>query len=193
MTWYEMIWNEMTWHDMTWHDMKYELLMTENVMIMTWHDMSKWIGDNMKWNDNDMTWGNELVHQRQSGDRIVHAPLYRKTLQDLHWLPIKWRMNYKVATLTYKLLESGEPTYLRSRITSKIFRSALRSSADERQLEPNRVHPIRKLDHSPFVVPHRQYGTACHMTLELHRLSLSFEADSKRTISSLPFNILLWL
>ena len=33
-----------------------------------------------------------------------------KTLQELHWLPIKWRINYKVATLTYKLLESDEPT-----------------------------------------------------------------------------------
>ena len=34
-----------------------------------------------------------------------------KTLQELHWLPIKWLIDYKVATLTYKLLESGEPIY----------------------------------------------------------------------------------
>ena len=46
----------------------------------------------------------------------------------------------------------------------------------------NRVHTIRKLYHAPFVVPHQQYGTACRMTLELHHLSLSFEADSKGTI-----------
>ena len=63
-----------------------------------------------------------------------------KTLQELNWLPIKWRTDYKVATLTYKLVESGEPTYLRSRITSKIFRRALRSSADDRQLEPCSSH-----------------------------------------------------
>ena len=50
----------------------------------------------------------------------------------------------------------------------------------------------RKLDHAPLVVMHRQYGTACRMTLELHHLSLSFEGYSERTISSLPFNILLW-
>ena len=62
------------------------------------------------------------------------------TLQELHLLPIKWRIDYKVATLTYKLLESDEPTYLRSRFTSKIFRCALRSSADERQLEPCSSH-----------------------------------------------------
>ena len=50
----------------------------------------------------------------------VHISI-SKTLQELHWLPIKWRIDYKVGTLIYKLLESGEPTYLRSRITSKIF------------------------------------------------------------------------
>ena len=54
-----------------------------------------------------------------------------KTVQELHWLPIKWHIDYKVATF----LESGEPTYLRSRITSKIFRRAQRSSADDRQLK----------------------------------------------------------
>ena len=34
-----------------------------------------------------------------------------KTLQELHWLSIKWRIDYKVATLTSKLREYGEPTY----------------------------------------------------------------------------------
>ena len=34
-----------------------------------------------------------------------------KTLQELHWLPIEWSIDYKVTTLTYTLLESGEPTY----------------------------------------------------------------------------------
>ena len=76
--------------------------------------------------------------------RVVACQLGRisisKTLQELHWLPIKWRIDYKVATLTYKLLESGESTYLRSRITSKIFRRELRSSADDRQLQPCSSH-----------------------------------------------------
>ena len=58
-----------------------------------------------------------------------------QTLQELHWLPFKWRIDYKLATLMYKLLESGEPIYLRSCITSKIFRRLLRSTVDDRQLE----------------------------------------------------------
>ena len=101
-----------------------------------------------------------------------------KTLQELPikliWLPIKWRIDYKVATLTYKLPESGEPMYLRFRITSKIFRRALRSSADDRQLEPCSSH--KKIGSRAFVVSHRQYGTACCMTLELYHLSLNFRS-----------------
>ena len=39
-----------------------------------------------------------------------------KTLSDLHWLPMKFRADFKVATLTFKVLESGKPGYLYSRI-----------------------------------------------------------------------------
>ena len=57
-------------------------------------------------------------------------------LRELHWLPVKWRTNYKIATLTYKILESDKPSYLRSRITDRIFRRTLRSTTDDRQLQP---------------------------------------------------------
>ena len=119
-----------------------------------------------------------LVLSHVSGGCISSS----KTLQKHHWLPIKWRIDYKVANLMYKLLESGEPTYLRSRITSKIFRCALRSSADDRHLE-------LCSSHTKIGLP--AFHCAPPAILE-HHPSLSFEADSKCTISSLPFNILLW-
>ena len=31
-----------------------------------------------------------------------------KTLKELHWLPIKWQIDFKVATMTYKLVVSNE-------------------------------------------------------------------------------------
>ena len=34
-----------------------------------------------------------------------------KTLSDLHWLPMTFRVDFKMATLTFKVLESGEPGY----------------------------------------------------------------------------------
>ena len=63
-----------------------------------------------------------------------------KTLKDLHWLPIMWRIDFKAATTTYKLLESNEPAYLRSRISLRVPRRSLRSSADDRRLDD---HPTR--------------------------------------------------
>ena len=32
-------------------------------------------------------------------------------LQNLHWLPIKWRVHFKLATLAYKALHTGQPPY----------------------------------------------------------------------------------
>ena len=38
-------------------------------------------------------------------------------LPTLHWLPIKWRIDFKVATISYKLLSTGQPSYLASSIS----------------------------------------------------------------------------
>ena len=48
------------------------------------------------------------------------------TLNELHWLPIIHRIDYKIATLTYKVQDCGEPTYLHSRISFCVPRRELR-------------------------------------------------------------------
>ena len=57
-----------------------------------------------------------------------------KMLSDLHWLLMKFPVDLKVATLTFKFLESGEPGYLYLRIEIATSRRTLRSSADTRKL-----------------------------------------------------------
>src|SRR5664279_3923307 len=37
----------------------------------------------------------------------------RSMLQSLHWLPVEQRMEFRVALITFKLLRTGEPGYLR--------------------------------------------------------------------------------
>ena len=44
--------------------------------------------------------------------------------KELHWLPVKWLIDFKVTITTYNLLESNEPAYLQSRILLE-FRGAL--------------------------------------------------------------------
>ena len=65
--------------------------------------------------------------------RIVTQKYERRgvtqSLKYLHWLPIKWRIDYKIAVTTYKLITTGPPQYLCSRIErySHTLRCSLRN------------------------------------------------------------------
>ena len=109
-----------------------------------------------------------------------------KTLQEL---PIKWCIDYKVATLTYKLLESGEPTYLRSRITSKILLCVRWSSVDDRQLEPcsshTKIEPLAFCCAAPAIWNCLPYDIRAVPSVSI------FRSRIKRHYFK-PFNVLLW-
>ena len=101
-----------------------------------------------------------------------------KTLQEHHWLHMKWRIDYKVDTFDWW-----------TNISEILYHEDFSTSA--------KILSRRQETRTMFIL----YENCCaapaiwnclHMTLELHHLFLSFEADSKWTISSLPFNILLW-
>lgn len=51
------------------------------------------------------------------------------TLQSLHWLKVKQRIDYKVASLTYSALEFHQPSYLAHLLTQQSFVYNFRSSA----------------------------------------------------------------
>jgi len=51
------------------------------------------------------------------------------TLKRLHWLPIYARTKFKIATLTYKALHTGNPPYLASMLHRHNPRRALRSAS----------------------------------------------------------------
>ena len=52
-----------------------------------------------------------------------------KTLRELHWLPIPYRIDYKICVMTYKILTSNQPGYLRSLLQPAITVRSLRSSS----------------------------------------------------------------
>ena len=51
-------------------------------------------------------------------------------LKSLHWLPITERIKYKIAVLTFKVLQHGQPSYLSDLISLNKPRRNLRSSDD---------------------------------------------------------------
>jgi len=65
-----------------------------------------------------------------------------KLRRQLHWLPVKQRIDYKLAVLTYKVRQSGSPSYLASLISDYVPSRSLRSS-DTLLLS----HPYRYLLH----------------------------------------------
>ena len=57
-------------------------------------------------------------------------------LQALHWLPVRQRINFKIATLTFKLLQHNSPVYLASLIQPYVPSRALRSHGQQLLAQP---------------------------------------------------------
>ena len=49
-------------------------------------------------------------------------------LCSLHWLPVKYRVHFKICLLTYKALHEEQPIYLRSLIAISLSSRSLRSN-----------------------------------------------------------------
>jgi len=56
--------------------------------------------------------------------------------KSLHWLPIEHRINYKIALLTYKAKQSGQPAYIASLLRNTIPARDTRSSGQQRLDKP---------------------------------------------------------
>ena len=55
-------------------------------------------------------------------------------LLQLHWLPIKQRINFKIATITYKCIYGTAPQYLKDLLIPTPNPRSLRSSNDRTKL-----------------------------------------------------------
>ena len=69
---------------------------------------------------------NSLARVVSGASRRDHI---RPVLMALHWLPIAQRVEYKVALMTYKVLATGQPTYLADIVTEYKPSRHLRSSS----------------------------------------------------------------
>ena len=49
-------------------------------------------------------------------------------LRSLHWLPVKYRLHFKICLLTYKALHEEQPVYLHSLIATSLPSHSLRSN-----------------------------------------------------------------
>ena len=61
-----------------------------------------------------------------------------KLLSELHWLPVRHRINFKIATITYKVLQFQQPSYFAALIPRYVPTRLLRSSSSLSLCVPNR-------------------------------------------------------
>ena len=67
------------------------------------------------------------MYQRLQPVQSVHNSV-GNVLSELHWLPVQSRMYFKTACLTYRILSTGQPSYLRAfphHYTARLFYAQL--------------------------------------------------------------------
>src|ERR1043165_8838636 len=83
---------------------------------------------------------NRLQRIQNSLARVVlRVPLRTSSsvlLHQLHWLPVDFKIKFKLACLTYKALNTSTPPYLHSLLTPYIPPRCLRSSSTNLLAEP---------------------------------------------------------
>src|ERR1043165_4785658 len=60
----------------------------------------------------------------------------KPVLRELHWLPVRQRIDYKVALITHKVLHTNQPQYLNSLITEYKPSRQLRSESKRQLVKP---------------------------------------------------------
>ena len=64
-----------------------------------------------------------VLRLRRSDRRSMTA-----ALKQLHWLPVRYRIEYKILVIVFRALRDRTPTYIASLITPYVPRRALRSA-----------------------------------------------------------------
>ena len=62
---------------------------------------------------------------------VTKSPPFTHTvplLRSLHWLPVKYRVHFKICLLTYKALQEEQPVYLRCLVAISLPSRSLRSN-----------------------------------------------------------------
>ena len=71
--------------------------------------------------------------QNQLARLVTKSPPFTRSfplLRSLHWLPVRFRILFKINLLTYKSLREKQPVYLHSMLAASIPSRSLRSNND---------------------------------------------------------------
>ena len=104
-------------------------------------------------------------------------------LSDLHWLPVRHKISFKIATVTFRVLQSQQPSYLSSLILRYVPARPLRSSSSFSICAPH-VKPLLQLPNH-FHLLLQIFGMHCQTICLPFQLFLLLEELSNITYSAL--------
>ena len=165
MTWHDATWRDMTWHDVTWRrDMTWRDVTWRGVTWrdVTWRDVT-WL--DMTWHD--MTWHDMTWHDMNTLARVV-AQKHRcchitPVLADRHWLPIRHRISFKIATIAFRVLHFQQPSYLAALVSRYVPTRSLRSSSSLSICIPSRKTAIARSKSFSSVASDTWNRLPCHL------------------------------
>ena len=103
--------------------------------------------------------------QNQLARLVTNSPPFTRSislLRSLHWLPVRFRILFKIALLTYKTLREKQPVYLHSMLATSISSHSLRSNIDNSLSVPRvKTNTGARAFHSFCPVSLEQPPTVC--------------------------------
>ena len=106
------------------------------------------------------------------------------TLKKLHWLPVKYRIIFKVVLLTFKALHGLAPTYLRTLLQSYIPSRSLRSETGNLLIMPK---ARRKLGCQRFAVAAAKLWNDLPVNIRTTTSIVSFRSSLKTHLFKLAY------
>jgi len=134
---------------------------------------------------------NRLQRIQYSLARVVtcqhsHAlPSSTALFKQLHWLPVEWRVQFKLATMTFKALHTGFPPYLNDQLQCYQRTRSLRSSDSHQLVKPQVMTCLSDLELSTSLL--HIFGIHCLPIFAKPSQFLLSDVISKRTTFSQPF------
>ena len=132
----------------------------------------------------------KLQHVQNHLARVVSGAKRRDhitpILQDLHWLPIEYRIRYKVALITHQVLKEQQPQYLAELATRHQPARNLRSSAQNRLAKP--LINFSRLGSQSFTSASETVWNSLPNKLKLLNCKTTFKKQLKTVLFNIAYN-----
>ena len=119
---------------------------------------------------------------------VLRAPRFSPSLpllKQLRWLPVSYRINFKLSTLTYRALSTHQPPYLASLLHLSNIPRQLRSSISQQLIVPKTKLNLGK---RAFSVAAPRVWNELPITLKTSETIAIFQKNSRDIYSKLHFH-----